>query len=517
MTDVVDSPAQPSPKGRHAAAEERPEMAWWWVAAVAVPAAVVLLLSATRYGYFGDELYFLASGRRPSFGYADQGPVLPLLARLMDTIAPGSYFGLRVPAVALTVTAIVLCAMLAREFGGGRWAQALAALAYATSPFLLLQGAMLTTNAIDTALWVIITWLVVRWVRSRQDWLLLIAALITAVDLQVKWLIPFFWIAVAISSLIFGPRELVRRPLLWVGGLIAVVATVPELLWQHDHDWPQLEMGRVISGEQGILGGRLLFVPMSVILAGFLGGLLLLWGLWALLTWDLLRPYRFLGVTLLLLYLAFLITGGRIYYAAGMYGVMIAAGAVALVTTAERVETNWRRALTAATAILAVAAGVFVLYSTPWRPADDIRPPADDAQAAINIGVYGSFGWHELTDEVVRVYNGLSPEEKSRAVILADTYWQAAALDQMGRDELPPIYSPSRGFGYFGTPPDDATAVLAVGGYEVLLRTQFEHVDPVGKVDTRIGFPGNTQNVTIWKCTGLKGPWSKAWPNWMHL
>ncbi|MGV9413503.1 ArnT family glycosyltransferase [Nocardia sp. NPDC003693] len=520
MTDVVDRPAQPGPpgsSGRHAAVEEQIGMAWWWVAGVAIPAAVVLLLSATRYGYFGDELYFLASGRRPAFGYADQGPVLPLLSRLMDILAPGSYFALRLPAVLLTVAAIVLCAMLAREFGGGRWAQVLAALGYATSPFLLLQGAMLTTNAIDTALWVIITWLVVRWVRTRQDWLLLAAALVTALDLQVKWLIPFFWIAVAISSLVFGPRDLVRRPLLWAGGVIAVLTTVPELLWQRDHDWPQLEMGRIIAGEQDILGGRLLFVPMSVSLAGFLGALLLLWGLWALLTWDLLRPYRFLGATLILLFVAFLVTGGRIYYAAGMYGVMIAAGAVALVTTAERIPAVGRRVLTVATALLALAATAFVLYSTPWRPADDITPPADDAEAAINIGVYGSFGWHELTDEVIRVYDALPPEEKSRAVILTDTYWQAAALDQFGRDQLPPIYSPSRGFGYFGAPPDDATAVLAVGGYEVLLRTQFERVEPVGKVDTRIGFPGNTQDVTIWKCTGRKEPWSKAWPNWMHL
>ncbi|MFB7723814.1 glycosyltransferase family 39 protein [Nocardia sp. NPDC056100] len=514
---MVNSPAQPNSSGRHRLEPDRPIIAWKAIAAVAVPAAVVLLLAATRYGYFGDELYFLAAGRRPSFGYADQGPVLPLLARLMDTIAPGSYFVLRLPAVALTVTAIVLCALLAREFGGGRWAQALAAAGYATSPFLLLQGTMLTTNAVDTALWVIITWLVVRWVRTRDDRLLLAAALVTAVDMQVKWLIPFFWLAVAASSLVFGPRDLVRRPLLWLGGAIVVAATIPELLWQAHHDWPQLEMGRVIGNEQDILGGRLMFLPMSVSLAGFLGAVLLVFGVWVLLVWESLRRYRFLGATLILLYLAFLITGGRIYYAAGMYGVLIAAGAVGVVTTAERMRVETRRALIAVVTVLTLGATAFVLYSTPWRPAADVHPPADDAEAAINIGVYGSFGWHELTDEVERVYAGLTPQERAKAIILADTYWQASALDELGRHDLPPIYSPSRGFGYFGTPPDDASAVIAVGGYEAVLRYQFEHVDPVGKVDTRIGFPGNTQNVTIWKCTGLKKSWTQVWPNWMHL
>ncbi|MEV6772149.1 glycosyltransferase family 39 protein [Nocardia sp. NPDC051030] len=514
---MMDRSGRPGGRGRHAVAEEQAGMAWRAVSGVAVPAAVVLLLSATRYGYFGDELYFLAAGRRLSAGYADQGPGLPLLARVMDTVAPGSFFVLRLPSVLLTVAAIVLCAMLAREFGGGRWAQVLAAVGYATSPFLLLQGTMLTTNAVDTALWVIITWLVVRWVRVRDDRLLLAAALVTAVDMQVKWLIPFFWIAVVVSSLVFGPRELVRRPLLWLGGLIVVAATVPELIWQARHDWPQFEMGRVISAEQGILGGRLQFVPLSISLAGFLGALLLMWGLWALLVWESMRLYRFLGATLILLYVAFLATGGRIYYAAGMYAVMIAAGAVGLVTTAERLRPRWRRTLTGGTVALALAAGVFVLFSTPWRSAEDIHPPKDDAQAAINIGVYGSFGWHELTDQVVHDYDQLPPEQRAHAVIITDTYWQASALDQFGRDQLPPIYSPSRGFGYFGTPPDDASAVLAVGGYDAVLRTQFDHVEPVGKVDTRLGFPGNTQDVTIWKCTGPKKSWSQVWPNWMHL
>jgi uncharacterized membrane protein len=223
---------------------------------VAAVAAVVLVLSATRYGYFGDELYFLAAGRRLSFGYADQGPVLPLLAALGDTVAPGSLVALRLPAILLTVVAIVVSALVAREFGGGRGAQILTALGYATSPFLLMQAKNLSTNAIDSALWVLITWLVVRWVRTRRDGLLLAAAAVTALDMQVKWLIPFFWIAVVASSLVFGPRDLVRRPLLWAGGLIVLLVSVPSLFWQARHGWPQLGLSAVVREEQQYSGAR---------------------------------------------------------------------------------------------------------------------------------------------------------------------------------------------------------------------------------------------------------------------
>ncbi|MEV6276932.1 glycosyltransferase family 39 protein [Nocardia sp. NPDC051832] len=494
-----------------------PAIAWREIGVVAAVSAAVLLFSISRYGYFGDELYFLAAGRRPSFGYADQGPVLPLLARAMDTIAPGSYFVLRLPAVALTVLAIVLTALIAREFGGGRWAQLLAALGYATSPFLLLQGKILTTNAVDTVLWVIITWCVVRWVRTRRDSLLLCAALVTAVDMQVKWLIPFFWICVAVTALIFGPRELVRRPLLLLGGLIVVLATAPTLLWQSGHGWPQLHMGAVISGEQEVLGGRLMFVPLALLTAGYLGAVLLVYGTWALLRQHSLRPYRFLGATLVLLVAIFLLIGGRIYYMAGMYGVALAAGAVGVVELLGRLRLPDRKAVGFGTVVLAVVATVMVLSSTPWRSAEQVRPPRDDAEATIDIGVYGEFGWPELTAEVTRVYDELSPRQRAGTVILTDTYWQASALDQLARHALPPIYSASRGFGYFGVPPDDAAEIIAVGLDEGFLRWQFDDVEPVGKVDTRLGYPGNTQNVTLWLCAGRRHPWSEVWPALMHL
>ncbi|WP_406229796.1 glycosyltransferase family 39 protein [Nocardia sp. NBC_01009] len=511
MTDTED---------RHeldTAPDGRPPLATTGIAVVAAVSAGVLLFSISRYDYFGDELYFLAAGRRPSFGYADQGPVLPMLARLMDTIAPGSYFVLRLPVVALTVLATVLCAMIARELGGGRGAQLFAAFAYVTSPFLLLQGKMLTTNAVDTVLWAIITWLVVRWVRTRRDRLLLCAALVTAVDMQVKWLIPFFWITVAVSALVFGPRELVRRPLLWLGGLIVVIATVPTLIWQARHDWPQLEMGMVISGEQGILGGKVMFVPLALLTAGYLGTVLLIYGVLALLWQVSLRPYRFLAVSLLLLFAIFLTIGGRIYYVAGMYGVMFAAGAVGLTELAARLRPAPRRLLTGGGIVLAAVAMAYMLMSTPWRDAAHVDPPADNAEAMINIGVYGEFGWPELTTAVTDAYDSLTPDEQAGAIVVTDTYWQASALDQFARDRLPPIYSPSRGYGYFGTPPDTATVVLAVGVNEAFLRWNFDQIAPVGKVDSRLGYEGNTQNVTIWKCTGLRHPWSEVWPVWMHL
>lgn len=512
MTTMTDpAPPRPDPHTDHPFATVP-------VLAVAAVAAVVLVLSATRYGYFGDELYFLAAGRRLSFGYADQGPVLPLLAALGDTVAPGSLVALRLPAIVSTVVAIVVAALIARELGGGRGAQVLTAVAYVTSPFLLMQAKNLSTNAIDSALWVLITWLVVRWVRTRRDGLLLVAGAITALDMQVKWLIPFFWLAVVASSLVFGPRDLVRRPLLWVGGLIALLVSVPALLWQARHGWPQLALGAVVRAEQQYSGGPVAFVPLAVLLAGALGAVLLCYGLWALLRYGPLRPYRFLGAATLLLLAVFLISGGRVYYLAGMYAVVFAAGAVALVAAVQNVESaRRRRALLGSGAALVAVSLALIAGSTPWQDPDAIAPPANDTEAALNIGLYGEFGWTELAAAVVTAYRSLPPAEQARSAVITESYWQAGALDQLARTELPPVHSPSRGFGYFGAPPDTAGTLVCVGGDEDLLRAQFATLEPIGHVDTRLGFLGNTRDVTLWKCAQPRRPWSQVWPEWMHL
>ncbi|WP_308282844.1 glycosyltransferase family 39 protein [Pseudonocardia nigra] len=143
-----------------------------------VAAAVGVLLTAVsgRYGYFGDELYFIAAGNHLDWGYADQPPLVPLIALAMDAIAHGSVAALRVPATLATMAGVVLTALLTREFGGGRRAQLVAAGAFAVSPTFLATGHLLATSTLDPPLWIALTWLLVRWVRTRADGALLARA-----------------------------------------------------------------------------------------------------------------------------------------------------------------------------------------------------------------------------------------------------------------------------------------------------------------------------------------------------
>ncbi|WP_327144931.1 glycosyltransferase family 39 protein [Nocardia sp. NBC_01327] len=484
-----------------------------WVGVIAGVTTVVLCLRAGRYGYFGDELYFLSAGRHLAMGYADQGPLVPLLARVAGWIAPESVIVLRIPSIVCAVAAIWVCAALAREFGGGRGAQRVAALAYATSPFLITAAATLSTFAIDATLSAGLLWILMRWSRIRDDRLLLGAAVLAVVDMQVKLLIPVLGAGIMLGVFVFGPRAVFRRPLLWAAIAMAGLSTVPSLWWQLRHGWPQLAMGPVIAAEQRAATGGAGGLPMQwALLLGVLGGPVAAAGLWALLRSPALRPYRFAAVAVLVQALFVMVTDSRPYYLAGLFPVLLAAGAV---WYADRDRRMWLDCTGRGLVVVSMVIASAVVVLLPL-PASSLREPADTQRAlSLRMRLFGVSGWEELVSAVDAAVLALDPDTSAHVVLVAQNYWQAAALDELGVG-LPPVYSPNRGFAYFGSPPETATTVLYVGANsaETPLRQTFSEVRPILRLDAPLGFPGITRHVVIWRCDHPLRRWSDIWPDW---
>jgi hypothetical protein len=474
---------------------------------LAVAAAVGVLLTAVsgRYGYFGDELYFLAAGRHLAWGYADQPPLLPLIARLMDAIAPGSVAVLRIPATLAIVAAVVLVALLARELGGGRRAQVLAAGAVAVSPGFLATGHLLATSTFDPVLWIALTWLLVRWVRTRDDRLLLAAGIVTAVALQVKFLVVGFWAVAIVAVLVCGPRELLRRPALWAGGAVAALATVPSLLWQARNGWPQLAMGRIIAGESVYAGGMVGFLPLGVVGAGLLvGSVLGVLGVVRLLrTPDL----RFLGVTALGVAVLFMLVGGRPYYLAGVLPLLWAAGAV----RAERPgASRWWSWVPTWPNYAVTAAALLALNVLP------ISPVSAHADQPLQIGNFqrDEIGWAEMVPDVRAAFRALPPALARDAVVVTGDYWSLSAVQHFAPEV--PSYGFHRGAAWFGTPPEGSGAVVFVGD-PTALAPAFARVTPVGVLDNDVRVANLAQGTPIFLLEGRRVPWAQLWESVRHL
>jgi len=478
------------------------------VALLAGGTATALLLTAGRYGYFADELYFLAAGRHLSWGYADQPPLVPFLAWLTQTIAPGSLVVFRIPAILATAAGVVVTALIARELGGRRKAQTRAAAAFAICGQFVGSGHYLATSTIDPLLWTLVLWLLVRWVRTRDDTLLLWLGVVTAVALNNKLLIAAFWVVAGLAILAFGPRELVRRPKLWIGAGIAAVSLVPTVWWQAANGWPQLGMSEAVGSEVDAGGGRESFVPQLLAGAGWvIGAVGVLYGVAVLLGSKQLRPYRFLGWTALGVVAVFLLANGRYYYAAGTFGVLWAAAAVHL--EARQPALWWRWVPTWPVFVLSA---LFSLpFTLPVWPAHWLVDHPDAPRPAYAVE---EIGWPDLADDVATLYR----HAPAHTALVTGGYWQAGALDRYGPERgLPELYSPSRGFWYFGQPPDDATTVLFVGQDPSRLAKHFADARIVGEVGNRLGVNNASRHMPVWQLSGKIGSWAEIWPQLKDL
>ncbi|MEC3919768.1 ArnT family glycosyltransferase [Nocardia sp. CDC160] len=488
-----------------------PPFAWGPVSAVVLLAGALFLLRLDRYEFGGDELYFIAAGHRPAAGYADQGPLVPLLAALADHLDPGSAVVLRLPAVVATLAAIALSAALAREFGGGLRPQVLAALAYAVTPAAVMQSAMLSTFAFDATCTATISWLLIRWVRVRRDPLLVAAGLVAALDVQVKWLIPVIWAGLAASVAVLGPREMVRRPAWWLGTGLFAAAALPGLWWQYTHGWPQFGMSAVVRDEQLSTSGGLVGMPWQIIMTTGPMGLLLLAGMWAGLRWERLRPYRFLVPVVVLGLVAVLFAGLRPYFVVGGFPGLFAAGAAYL---GRREFGSGVRAFGVAVTALATVITVLAVVALPLS-ASHLRPTDAYSQIDWRSRLFGPSGWDDLVAAVEEARDRLPQQARTRAVIVTQNYWQAAGLEFFGRAAgLPRVYSPNRGYGYFDPPPDTANIVLYVGvdAPPGGLGVEFSQVSVLTRIDRRLGFPSVNRGVTVWLCLDPHARWSAVWP-----
>ncbi|OZD59824.1 hypothetical protein CH263_22295 [Rhodococcus sp. 06-1059B-a] len=500
MATGIDSPFTSRDRRESA---EIPDVSWSPISVVAGIVAVVLLATSGRIGYYGDELYFLASGRHHlSWGYADQPWLLPVLARSMDTLLPGSVVGMRLPATIVTASGVVVAALLARELGGARRAQLLTALAYGFAFQILTSGHILATSTLDPFFWTVVCFLVVRWVRTRSDALLLLAGATTAIALQGKYLIAFLWAAIALAALIAGPRNLLGRPALWAGGLLAAVVTAPSLVWQAEHDWPFFDMQTAVSSEvEAMFGGREMFVPTALLFAGVIGAVLCCHGLWVLLRDSRFRQYRFLGIAVVLCTVLCIATGGRFYYVAGLYAVLMAASAVRIEAVRPARAWGWIPTLPVA----AVSAVIAVVVFLPVVPVSTVTSTQWTASS--------SLGWPELANTA---RDAVEETEEPPAAVVTETFWQAGALEVFAHDALPPVYSPERGYYYFGPPASD-DPVLVVGYDRSELDAWFSDVRLVGRTNLDAPRPNVNQDVPIWYAEHPRAPWTDLWPRLHRL
>jgi 4-amino-4-deoxy-L-arabinose transferase-like glycosyltransferase len=219
---------------REAAAGRHP-VAWLPVLGLVAVKVAGSMVFAGRYGWFRDELYYLASARHPQLGYVDYPPVTPMVARLVQVVAPESLVALRLTGVVAGALVVVLAALIARELDGGPRAQALAALAVVISPLFLAGNLIFGTVDLDQLDWALLLWLVARLLAGREPRLWLLAGLVLGFGLETKYTVAGLALALAAGLLLTPARRHLATRWPWLGAALAAVLLVPNLWWQAGH------------------------------------------------------------------------------------------------------------------------------------------------------------------------------------------------------------------------------------------------------------------------------------------
>ncbi len=474
----------------------------------------VLLIVAGRYGYHRDELYFLACAGRLAWGFVDQPPLTPAIAKLAQALAPGSVAAPRVVPALLYGTLVVLTALTARELGAGRTGQVGSALCTALSPGFLLAGHLLSTATPDLVLWGLTTLLLVRLIRTREPRWWPAIGLVVGVGLENKWSIGFLVVGLLVGLLLTPERRSVLTPWFLVGVGVALAVWSPNLVWQARHGWPQLSMFRSIQGGAQNLGATIAWLPFQFLITGPVGGAVWVAGLLRLLRDPMSRPYRSLAYTYLTLAIVLAIAAGnKQYYVAGLYVPLFGAGGVPLEGWLAHHRRGAARPIAAAG--LALTTVLLLLVSLPILPA---RTLATVQLQNLNPELGEQIGWPALVLQVDGVWRSLEPSQRVHGVIFTSNYGEAGAIDRFGPAlGLPRAYSGHNTYWWWGPPPDDTQTVVVVGFSErSYLLHFFGSVRRVGTIRNGQNVQNDEEGLPIWLAMGPRVPWSVLWPELRH-
>ncbi len=297
---------------------------------VALASLIAHLLTAGRYGFHRDELYYIACGMHPAWGYVDHPALTPLLARLAVALFGGSLVGLRLLAALAAAAVIVLTGQIAREMGGGRFASALAAVAVAVGTIFVSAGHLFQTVPFDQVVWAVAALLLAH-IVARDDgagwpWLALGATL--GVGVHTKSTVVALGVGIVAGVLLTPMRRWLRTRWPWLGALLAAAIALPNLLWQATHGWPTLAFSRNSAAAYWHGRSPALFLLLQPVFVGVGGFALACVGLW----WCFSargRRFRAFGWLFVAAVVVLLAARGKEYYPAPAYLPLIAAGGMA--------------------------------------------------------------------------------------------------------------------------------------------------------------------------------------------
>ena len=517
------------------------ENKWLSPLAIGVYFAVAkLLLHFTfnsNYGYFRDELYFIACGEHLAFGYPDHAPLVALMAK-MSRVFGDSLFALRfIPAVAGAFK-IFLTAVLVKEFGGKKFAAFLACLCVLCAPIYLALDDLFSMNSLEPVFWMLCVYFAVKAIKGNEtdestairnpkskiqnpslNWIPF--GIFAGLGLMNKHSMLFFGFSLIVGLLLTSARKAFLDKYFWLGGVVALLIFTPNIIWQFQNNFATLELLRNVQTS----GKNVVMSPVGFFISQILGLFPTAFPVWLAGIWFFLadkngKRFRFLGICYLVLLALMIYLNAKDYYLAPVYPMLLAGGAVWFEGLIERVRAL--RFIKYALPILIFFPAMIVAPTVmPILPIETlvryqetigIKPPKSEVGHDSHLQQIFSdqLGWQEMVAKVADVYNNLPAEDRAKAGIYAGNYGKAGAIDFYGgKYGLPKSISPHQSYFLWG--PRDYT-----GEVLILLGSSKEEAEKFcgsveEKTEVNFAYSESYEQYKIIVCRDTKKPLPEVW------
>ncbi|MDE3056699.1 MAG: glycosyltransferase family 39 protein [Bacteroidota bacterium] len=431
------------------------------------------------YGYFIDEFYYIACAARPAFGYVDHPPLAPLVLTVFQLFFGTSLLAIRIlPALAASAS-VFLTGILAKEIGGGRFAQCLAACAAAACPVIAAMGGLYSMNIFETLLAVVLLIFAGRMIKENDPKRWIVLGIVMGLGMMNKHTFAVFILGVVFSLIVAGQWRLVFNKWFAAGSLIALLIFLPNILWQAANNYPSLEFYRNISAHKNVYTPPLAFFRDQIMWMSPFTFPVWFAGIIFLLLSKSVKSFRFLSVLFLSLFLFMMLSGtsrpDRLTFA---YSAVFAGGGFFFENFIFKHNARWLKGVLLVFLYAGLALSLPLIL--PYFPYESVReytrfigmnteqetgnkPPLPQILA-------DRIGWEEKFKLVLNAYQSLPDSEKPKTIIAAENYGQAGALELYGKKYHFPFVASGHNTYYLWS----RKKLESGGGFKILLQLGHE-------------------------------------------
>lgn len=510
--------------------------AWWFVPAIVAAIYFALhMITATRYGYFRDALYYLACSQHLDWGYVDQPPLIALLGWVARHTFGTSLRALLLWPALSGCARIFLIAAFARELGAKRFGIALAAVLAAVPAVWIVHDHQFAMNTLESLFWTGCAFVLLRMIHTGHVRLWVAFGAIGGLGLENKYSMGFFAAALLLGMLLTPQRKLLWTPWLLAGGGAALLIFLPNLLWNIHHQWPFFELMRNIrTSGKDIALPPLKYLGQQALMMAPLTLPFWLAGLGFYFFSPRAKAYRMFGWAFVFTIAFFMAMHGKDYYSAPAYGMALAAGAVEteIFLDSERFAarpklrrflrgTPFRVLIVETLVLLPLVLPVlpvekFIAYQK-WLGIEPSRTEKNQIGVLLPQYYADQFGWPEMVEQVARIYHSLPPDQQQKTAIYAGNYGEAAAIDFFGpRYGLPKSICAHQNYFFWGPRDYTGEIMILVGSSDIdEAREHFASVEIAATPNSPYSMPHEQHPILL--ARGLTTDLRELWPrlkNW---